>query len=399
MAKGNMFLGTAQKKVGDVVLYRRDGVQQSRVRVRKIANPKTEGQALQRCFLAPVAKFYAPLAGVLERAWENQSKSRSAQSFQRVNINKAKAEGWYVLKGVGFFPLPYQLSYGILPRLRYTISSTVATLDAGTISGTTIGALSAGLIARYGLAEGDQLTFVGVTYNAETGTYRPLWFRFLLNTSDTRAGSALSSEVSVQISTSGVFVTSATLQPLVAVAFIASRYDNGWKRSTQSLAVVESVLSQVMGEDARAAAIASYQDGASVVSSDVYLNGSVGAPQNDSLLPQFFSLWENQGYNTLALSNLKVSPLSVGSAMIATVDGVVVISAVSQDGSEVSRIAIVRKGSGTSADPAVVNLAKTDGTWASGNPSSSYFCFNVREMPTILFEWLIANGVPESIFR
>lgn len=387
MAKGNMFLGTAQKKVGDVVLYRRDGVQQSRVRVRKIANPKTEGQALQRCFLAPVAKFYAPLAGVLERSWENQSKARSAQSFQRANINKAKSEGWYIQKGVGFFPLPYQLSYGILPRLKYTISPAVATLDAGTISGTTIGALSAGLIARYGLAEGDQLTFVGVTFNAETGTYRPLWFRFLLNTSDTRAGSALSSEVAFQISSSGVFINSATAQSLVAIAFIASRYENGWKRSTQSLAVVETVLSQVMGEDARAAAIASYQDGASVVTSDVYLNGSVGAPADEgSLLGPVIEVLSGVNENQVSLGLFY--PLQ-----LKDLGEYKVVRAVSTVSGE-ELLAYIRYNWGGNAG----NVLSSDYRWisATGLPIG-YAHVHVSDRNSPFPVWLISMGVPENI--
>lgn len=393
MAKGNMFLGTAQKKVGDVVLYRRDGVQQSRVRVRKIANPKTEGQALQRCFLAPVAKFYAPLAGVLERAWENQNKSKSAQSFQRVNINKAKAEGWYVQKGVGFFPLPYQLSYGILPRLKYTIAATVATLDAGTPAGTTIGALSAALIARYGLAEGDQLTFVGVTFNAETGTYRPLWLRFLLNSSDTRAGSALSSEVVIDIRTSGVYVSSATAQPLVAVAFIVSRYDNGWKRSTQSLAVVDSVLSQVMGEDARAAAIASYQDGASVVTSDVYLNGSVGSPRRENLAGGFYKLWQRVSASSVVATDLSVKPLSVSTGDVAG-GSRYIVNCVSDEGEAFAEVVIVY----FSSVSGTIRVLSSTGDWTAADESSLFYCFNVLDISSELVQWLIAHGIPSSAF-
>ena len=77
MAKGNLLLGTAGNSVGDVVMYRREGAQVSRVRVRKIKNPKTDAQSLQRAAFSPVAKFYSPLAVVLERSFEGLSKMKS----------------------------------------------------------------------------------------------------------------------------------------------------------------------------------------------------------------------------------------------------------------------------------------------------------------------------------
>ena len=69
MAKGNLFLGTAARSVGDVVMYRREGSQVSRVRVRKIANPKTDAQCAQRAYMSAVVRFYQPLADILERSF------------------------------------------------------------------------------------------------------------------------------------------------------------------------------------------------------------------------------------------------------------------------------------------------------------------------------------------
>lgn len=394
-----MFLGTAQKKVGDVVLYRRDGVQQSRVRVRNIANPKTEGQALQRCFLAPVAKFYAPLAGVLERSWENQTKARSAQAFQRVNISKAKSGGWFVPKGTGFFPLPYQLSYGILPRLKYTIGAASFSLDAGTFTGRTIGAFSQGMIARYGLAEGDQVTCIVIMHNESTGTYRPMWLRFLLNTSDSREGSALTSEFRIDISSGLLIATSVTSEKLVAGAFIVSRYDDGWKRSTQSLLVLPSVLSLVTGEDARAAAIASYQDASSVVTSDVYLNGSVGAPSQESLVSAAFNIWENTGYGTISRSDITAAPLSLAAKTFGGVNDIVVAACVGIDGAAFTDVVLFKRRSDGSAVPTIVTyLLKSDGTWSDINPATSYLGFNLDDIPSSLVEWYVSHGIPASAF-
>lgn len=381
-----MFLGTAQKKVGDVVLYRRDGVQQSRVRVRKIANPKTEGQALQRCFLAPVAKFYAPLAGVLERSWENQTKARSAQAFQRVNISKAKSEGWFVPKGTGFFPLPYQLSYGILPRLKYTIGAASFSLDAGTFTGRTIGAFSQGMIARYGLSEGDQLTCIVIMHNESTGTYRPMWLRFLLNTSDSREGAALTSEFRIDISSGLLIATSVTSESLVAGAFIVSRYDDGWKRSTQSLLVLPSVLSLVTGEDARAAAIASYQDASSVVTSDVYLNGSVGAPSSDTLLGPF-----------VTIQKLKTSSTDYVSVFLEGVikDGEFYVLQCYDRVRNTHFTAYISK---YGAQGGITRLSAAD-SWVSWTDYHDSWMLSDLQWSDEVISWLISYGIPGSVFE
>lgn len=59
MAKGNMFLGMARGKVGDVVFYRADGQQLSRVRNRNPRNPRTNAQLFQRAIMATVVQAYA----------------------------------------------------------------------------------------------------------------------------------------------------------------------------------------------------------------------------------------------------------------------------------------------------------------------------------------------------
>ena len=62
MAKGNLLLGTAARSIGDVVMYRREGTQVSRIRIRQIKNPKTKAQCAQRAYMSAVVRFYQPLA-------------------------------------------------------------------------------------------------------------------------------------------------------------------------------------------------------------------------------------------------------------------------------------------------------------------------------------------------
>lgn len=286
MAKGNLFLGTGRKKLGDVVLYRRNGQQQARVRIRNVANPKSYGQALQRNYLAPVSKFYAPLAGVLEKSWEGLNKMDSYQAFLKANIDLARANGWAVLKGSAFTPLPYKLSKGILPPMTYNwdqgapglVTSLNLTLQ------TTIANLTEEMKSM-GYSDGDQLTAIGV-YQTTEGDFIPSWFRIFLNSSDQTLLNGFGNGILNFGSYDGKLALYEQEDRLVAGAFIVSRFDGSrWLRSTQYLEVADDILSEFTGEDALAAAIRSYQQGAGLNYSDVYLDGSTqGATEGDTQL-------------------------------------------------------------------------------------------------------------------
>lgn len=275
MSKGNLFLGTARKKLGDVVLYRRQGEQQARVRVRSIANPKTEGQALQRNYLAPVSKFYAPLAAVLERSWEGLTKVESHQAFLKANIDLARNNGWYVPKGTEFTPLPYKVSKGTLNGIDYEVSDGIATLYIpGTTltANSTIGDLSSRLIDA-GAAVGDQVTIIAVL--SEFEDFRPTWLRFWLDPEDTtQLSDVTNGAISLGFQTNHVVVRSGD-DNVEACAVIMSRFQNGrWLRSTAYMAVADTTMADYTGSAARARAIQSYQAASSIVNSNIYLNGS-----------------------------------------------------------------------------------------------------------------------------
>lgn len=281
MAKGNLFLGTAKKTIGDIVLYRRNGVQQSRVRVRHIANPKTEAQALQRNYMAPVTKFYAPLAGVLERSWEGLNRSESLSAFLKENVTLARSSGWYVVKGAEFTPLPYKVSKGILAPLEYTnavlnLSSTPSDLKVSTISAILVG---------MGYQYGDQVTFIGCLKDESKGDVRPIWSRFLLSESDTAEIFAdIDGQVSFQAAEDSLEIAGVA-EELIACAFIMSRWDGSkWLRSTQFVKCNAAYLQAFTTPQAREAAIASYRGGASVVQSDIYLNGGSGSKSSAAQL-------------------------------------------------------------------------------------------------------------------
>ena len=284
MASGNLILGTARRKLGDVVMYRRNGEQQARVRVRKISNPKSEGQALQRCYMAPVSKFYAPLAGVLERAWEGLDTSKSANAFMKANMDLAREKGLYVQKGAGFTALPYKVSKGVLQQAWYNYSAQIGgfrwavpglQVPTGDL---TIAQLSAALVA-IGHSYGDQITMIFAIGNDDFSEVTPAWCRFILSTSDTTTiESLVPFTVDIAVTQGYVDITSDVDSPIASIGIIVSRWSGKkWLRSTQYMECDPAYLSYFTTMEAREAAIASYRGGDSVVQSDIYLNGGTGS--------------------------------------------------------------------------------------------------------------------------
>lgn len=274
MAKGNLFLGTAARSVGDVVMYRREGSQVSRVRVRKVANPRTDAQSLQRAAFSPVAKFFSPLAVVLERAFEGVSKSRSYSEFLKVNIKKARENGWLLPKGTGFFPLPYQLTKGTLPVMSYSVSDKMLVQVPGlTVDASTIGALSTAMIAN-GYKAGDIVTIIAITGNL-TKDFVPYTFQFVVDASSAVTFSTFfGSNVSFNADDNALELDDINESTITAGAVIVARFENDkWRRSTQSLAVDESIMTQIGTAAYKATAVASYGNTAGDINPLVYLDG------------------------------------------------------------------------------------------------------------------------------
>lgn len=288
MAKHNLILGTASGSVGDVTMYRREGAQINRVRVRNVANPKTTAQATQRNFLAPIAKFYAPLAAVLEKSYEGLNKSRSYSAFLKKNIELARKYGYYLPKGTPFFPMPYQVSRGTLQPLNASVSvmddgpggtNTINyAIPSDTVPGTlvtTMADLSAYILAD-GYLNGDQITVIGICETSDE--YYPVFERFYLSDTDTRNVADVITKFDVAIQGTGQNAKYLGFEPkqgyLVAGVMIASRYENGaWRRSTEIVDVAAFINNMLISGSQAEIAIASYQDANTTHLSDVYLNG------------------------------------------------------------------------------------------------------------------------------
>lgn len=276
MAKGNLLLGTAGNSVGDVVMYRREGAQVSRVRVRKIKNPKTDAQSLQRAAFSPVAKFYSPLAVVLERSFEGLSKSKSYSKFLKTNVDLARAKDWLLPKGTGFFPLPYKLSQGTLQSVSVCELASSVCLDAfpnGEAS--TLADISAKWVDQ-GYKNGDVVTFIAIVKDG-AGNFHPESLQFIIDTKSTEESHNWKMGAAVVAYEAKYRITVANNDAglsLAGGAVIVARFENEkWRRSTQSLCVMQSIMTQISAADYKAAAIASYGINAGDPNPLVYLDG------------------------------------------------------------------------------------------------------------------------------
>lgn len=278
MATYNIFLGSGVRSVGDVTLMRRGGKQVARLRLRTIKNPRTEAQATQRNFVAPVMRFYGALRTALKGSYQGLNTDASYNAFQRINIALARTNGWYLQKGAGFFPMPYQLSRGSISPVPYTwytdklgngIELNFNTAGEGV---STVGFLSAWFVNN-GYKPGDVVTIIVVLKDDEGG-YFPESYQFYVNTSSSVAiESVVGTKVNVW-SRDGKIVIVTGQRTMVAGAVIVSRYHGrSWLRSTQSLCVSPVEIARLQSEEWREAAIASYMAGGSEGGGGVYPGG------------------------------------------------------------------------------------------------------------------------------
>lgn len=279
MGKGNFILGTGSSSIGDVTFARRNGQQIARVRIRKIKNPKSQGQAEQRMISAEVVKFYSPLSNVLETSFEGLSRANSYAKFLSVNNNLMRADAIGVVKGSAFKAIPAIIANGSLPTPSVVYSSIEEALylQAGTIEGSpssaTMGALSTALKAKYGVQDGDQVTLIWVTKNAN-GEQTAKYMRFYVDTTDATTIAANGLTVNASDNIMGVF-PEGTNENGVALAVIFSRWDGEkWARSNSRMVCTSTYLATLQGDNYDAAILTYMKSAGATPVSDVYLNGS-----------------------------------------------------------------------------------------------------------------------------
>lgn len=91
MSKGNMLLGQARGSVGDLTFYRRDGQQITRAKVRRIANPRTSLQIIQRMIFGTVVEAYKRTKSITDHSFESvQAGAKSQSRFMSLNLKRLR---------------------------------------------------------------------------------------------------------------------------------------------------------------------------------------------------------------------------------------------------------------------------------------------------------------------
>lgn len=177
MAKGNLILGTARGKLGDTVLYRLNGQQRSRVRIKEVKNPKTESQAMQRALLGTLGTAYSYMKGIADHSYQTaQGPLANMRMFMKQNQGKARSTGSldYPSSNAGYNfnpkgepylrPNSYVISRGTMPNLPLKELHTGDLSNGFTLDDRFQDLLNtdttyAAFCARLGVEVGTQLTF------------------------------------------------------------------------------------------------------------------------------------------------------------------------------------------------------------------------------------------------
>lgn len=170
MAKGNLLLGMARGKVGDIVVTRGAGEQISRARNRNPKNPKTTKQMAQRAALATCVEFFTRgRKNLFKFAFENKRKGESDyNAFVRANIGHVPVQSRKTLVENGPVFGEFILSQGSLtqPSFSFGLSSPGGSIYTGKVGTTgaelTIGKLSQLIIDANGYQAGDIITIVAI---------------------------------------------------------------------------------------------------------------------------------------------------------------------------------------------------------------------------------------------
>lgn len=130
MAKGNLFQGMARGKIGDVVFYRMNGVQMSRVRNRTPKNPRTNEQLYQRAVIATVMKAYSAGKEIFDHAFQGYTIGEGC--MRRFNSVNARIMRNGLMNELNMEPQNCTYSF-VAPRALYPVPCAGLQISEGTL--------------------------------------------------------------------------------------------------------------------------------------------------------------------------------------------------------------------------------------------------------------------------
>lgn len=271
MAKGNMLLGHARGKVGDLVFARQNGQQTVRSRAAVVRNPQTEAQMIQRLFMNTIAQAYSKMSAIVDHSFEGIPAGQKSMSYfmkrnlaaLRSRVAEERALDYdfsaiYAFTKLGqnyFAPNAYEIAKGQLPAV--TIDG-IYTQYAETDVPATDALTYQDVIDALGLNRGDQLTFIAIHGRSTTSDFK--FARVILdphNEDGSKAelsvafmdGNAVNCPspknegtviLSVQDDLLSFSFSESTAMTCAAVIVSRKKADGTWLRSNAQLAVSES---------------------------------------------------------------------------------------------------------------------------------------------------------------
>ena len=176
MSKGNMLLGHARGKVGDLVFSRSNGQQVVRARAAVVKNPQTEAQMIQRIFLNTISQSYSNMVQIVDHSYEGVQKGQKTMEMflsrnlknLRTKVQQAVEKGSLYSEIFEFSPIAsnffavndYEIAKGTLPEIQVSSASDDAKMSMVAPENT-----YKSILDHYGLNRGDQLTFVAIVSN------------------------------------------------------------------------------------------------------------------------------------------------------------------------------------------------------------------------------------------
>lgn len=337
MSKGNMLLGHARGKVGDLVFSRVNGQQVTRARAAVVKNPQTEPQIIQRIILNTISQAYSRMSAIADHSFEGVAQGQKSMSaFMKKNMSATRQRMTAAVNAGGgfsdvqdFAPIgtnnfginPYIMATGTLPA--------VNVISVASATGAKIVAPAANtyqsFLDKYALSIGDQLTFCAITRTSE-GDRTFEVCRVILEPADGNLEGTLITEnaisspnsrneggfVSLQYASDGITFKIGN-ETVLAACVIVSRQktDGSWMRSNAQMVVDAAAVLALTDSYTLQAAIDQFYTDTLDLQSDLYLNNAVRKKAAAAAVsPMTFTTTGNPA-ETVSIVSLEVTDTAV----------------------------------------------------------------------------------------
>lgn len=263
-----------------------------------VKNPNTVAQIIQRMKMAPAAKFFDALSGILDHSWEGVpygAKSR-LEFMRRAMKNDPAVYVPFGYKSVA--PGEYEVSAGSLSSLPWRNElATEAKTNIDTDENLSADAVEQ--LKRFGVLEGDQITIARLVNKG--GQYEAELARVIVGV-DAAWESNISDTIALNIDSTGENGNGIKASDSAGVVVIVSRGKEAAtaKRSSEQMLLIGE-YKNLLSLEAMNAAIASYQTQTAYnsLNSDWYLNQGSNQPYNGRIVSGNIAVTPKGGQSTV----------------------------------------------------------------------------------------------------